>query len=52
MKHIAQLILLAVWITGIVLAKGFWWTLGAIVFPPISWYIVISEVLKNFGFIS
>lgn len=48
MRYLASLIAFAIWITGIVVAKGFWWTVGAIFIPPISWYLAIEFALTKF----
>ena len=42
MKSLAQLIGLVVWVFGIVLAKGFWSTFFAVIFPLWAWYLVIE----------
>ena len=44
-NSIASLIFIISWITGIVLAKGFWSTTFAIIVFPYSWYLVIEKVL-------
>ncbi|AZU98772.1 hypothetical protein vBAbaMPhT2_015 [Acinetobacter phage vB_AbaM_PhT2] len=49
MRTLASLLAFAIYITGIVLAKGFWWTFGAIVLPPISWYIAIEHFVRHFN---
>lgn len=51
MKSFASLIAFAIYITGIVIAKGFWWTLGAIVVPPIAWYFAIEHFARMFNLI-
>lgn len=51
MRFIYSLIMIALWITGIVLAKGFWWTFAAIFIPPVGWYFVAETLLKSFGLI-
>jgi len=38
-----------VWITGIVLAQGFWSTFFAVIFPFWAWYVVIRYFLIYFG---
>jgi hypothetical protein len=47
MKHLVALIALAVWVTGIVVAKGFWSTLFAVIIPIWSWYLAIEHFLFN-----
>lgn len=38
------------WIVGIVIAKGFWSTLFAII-PFYSWYLVVDFYLTKYGFL-
>jgi hypothetical protein len=42
---LGNLALAAVWITGIILAQGFWNTLGAIVCPFWGLYLIIDHWL-------
>lgn len=42
MKHIVGLILLIGYVMGIVLAKGFWSTFFAVIFPLWGYYLVIE----------
>lgn len=49
MKQFWSIFAFAVWIAGIVIAKGFWWTVGSIFIPPLSWYLVIEKLLQHFG---
>lgn len=51
MKAIAALFALFMWISGIVIAKGFWLTTAAIFIPFVSWYLVIEKVLTAYGII-
>lgn len=39
------------WITGLVLAKGFWSTFFALIFPPWGWYLIIFTTLMHYGVI-
>ena len=48
MAQLVKLLAFAIWITGIVVAKGFWWTVGAIFIQPISWYLAIEFALTKF----
>lgn len=34
------------WLIGIVLAKGFWSTLFACIFPPWAWYLCVEHWFK------
>lgn len=43
MKGFAQIIATAIWITGIVIAKGFWSTLAACIVPFWSMYLCIDK---------
>jgi hypothetical protein len=45
MRPIATLIMVVIWISGIVIAKGFWSTLIAFCIPFWGWYLVIEKVL-------
>jgi hypothetical protein len=45
MKHLAYIFFLLMWVTGIVIAKGFWSTLFSIIIFPYGWYLVIEKVL-------
>jgi uncharacterized membrane protein len=51
-EYTFRILLLAVWIAGIVLAKGFWSTFFAIFFAPYSWYLVMERVLTMNGIIT
>lgn len=46
-----ELIFLIVWVAGVVIAKGFWWTVGAIFIPFLSWYLVIERGLQMLGWV-
>lgn len=49
MKSLVQLVLLALWVFGIVLAKGFWSTFFAVIFPLWSYYLVAEYLFIRFG---
>jgi len=51
MRYIAQIIMALIWMTGVVISKGFWSTFFCIVFPPWSWYIVVEKALIIQGII-
>ena len=51
MNILIKFVLLVVWISGIVLAKGFWWTLLAFLCPFYSWYLVVKQALIAGGII-
>lgn len=46
----AGLFFFAVWIAGLVIAKGFWSTLFAII-PFYGWYLVVEKLLIHFQII-
>jgi hypothetical protein len=37
-----------IWITGVVIAKGFWSTFFAIVVPAWSWYLVAERIVERY----
>ena len=49
MRHVAYVFLLASWIAGIVLAKGFWLTTLSVVLPFYAWYLVIERLMVMGG---
>lgn len=51
-EHITALLLLASWLAGLVLAKGFWPTFFAIFAPPWAWYLVAERLMQAAGWIS
>jgi hypothetical protein len=36
------------WLIGIVIAKGFWSTFFAVIFPLWSWYLVAERIVEKF----
>jgi hypothetical protein len=44
-------VLLVAWLAGIVLAKGFWLTSLAIVFPFYPWYLLLELLMIKGGLI-
>ena len=48
-KGIAGLILVVLWMSGIVVVKGFWWTALTIIIPPVGVYFGVELFLKFFG---
>ena len=48
MKHIVYLFFTLMWISGLVIAKGFWSTLFAI-FPLWAYYLVVERALQMMG---
>ena len=51
MKHIAYVFMLATWIAGVVLARGFWLTTLAIFFPFYAWYLLAERAMTMLGLI-
>lgn len=51
MDYLVSLVVMVMWITGIVLAKGFLSTAAAMCIPPYAWYLVIEYVLALSGYI-
>lgn len=52
MKSLGAIAGTAVWVAGIILAKGFWATLGAVLLPFVAWYIVVKHALIALGWVS
>lgn len=52
MKALCELLVLIVWIVGIVLAKGFWSTLSAVLFPPWALYLIVERLMIWLGWVS
>jgi hypothetical protein len=48
MNHLIQLIFIVWWFMGIVLAKGFWSTLFAVVVPFWSFYLVAEQLAVKY----
>lgn len=48
MKSLTELIFIIWWIAGIVLAKGFWSTLFAVVIPLWSFYLVVEQLVVKY----
>lgn len=41
-----------IWVAGVVLAKGFWLTLLAVVFPLYGAFLVVMKLLAALGWVS
>lgn len=37
--------IIVIWVAGWVIAKGFWSTLGAVILPFWSWYLIIEQIM-------
>lgn len=48
MKYLYMMVLIIAWISGIVIAKGFFSTLVAMIFPVWSYYLTIELLLTKF----
>lgn len=42
---LAYFIVIAGWVVGIAVAKGFWMTLGAVFLPPMAWVLLAQWFL-------
>lgn len=51
MKELVRMIAVAIWIAGIIIAKGFWSTFFAVIIPFWSWYLVVEKVMIHYGVI-
>lgn len=51
MTALAQLIGFMLWIAGIILAKGFWSTFFAVIFPLWAYVVVVYNLLMNAGWL-
>lgn len=49
MKDIASLIGVTIWVSGWIIANGFWSTFFAVVIPFYSWYLVIEHFLIKYN---
>ena len=49
MRDIIKILMIFAWISGIVIAKGFWSTFFAIWLVPWSWYLVVERLLTIGG---
>lgn len=46
---IGAVILVAAWLGGLVIVKGFWLMAVAIVFPPYAWYLFVENLMQYWG---
>lgn len=51
MEWIIKLGLIVGWISGIVIAKGFWSTLFSVLVVPYAWYLVIEKIMIISGWL-
>lgn len=48
---ILYLVLIAAWVFGVAIVKGFWMTLVCFIMPPISWVVLAQFTLERLGII-
>ena len=48
---IVTLLIVVMWLVGIVISKGFWSCLIAVLIPPYAWYLVIEYIMQVKGLI-
>jgi hypothetical protein len=48
MKALVSLVLFVGWIVGLVLAKGFWSTFFAFIFPLWGYYLVAEQLVTKY----
>ncbi len=48
LNSLASTLIMLIWIAGVVLAKGFWSTLIALVFLPWALYVTVEATLINY----
>ena len=51
MEWVIRLVLIAGWIAGIVIAKGYVSTLAAVLVVPYAWYLVIEKIMITNGWL-
>lgn len=45
MRLIAKLAMLIGWISGIVIATGFWATFATVLVAPYAWYLAVEKIM-------
>ena len=48
MGYLIRFVLLVAWIAGIVIAKGFWSTFFAVIFPLWGYYLVVERLVERY----
>lgn len=43
---------LCLWLIGVVIAKGFWSTFIACIFPLYAWYLVVERILLSYNILT
>jgi hypothetical protein len=49
LREFFSLIMVIMWLVGLVIAKGFWSTFFAVIFPLYSWYLVAEHFLLKYN---
>lgn len=49
MRYLVRFFLMCAWVLGIVIAKGFWSTLFAVIFPFWSFYLFAEHAITKMG---
>lgn len=49
LESLGVLLTIIAWLGGAVLAKGFWMTSAAVIFPPYAWYLVVELAMRHWG---
>jgi hypothetical protein len=50
-KDFSKALFLVAWVTGVIIAKGFWSTFFAFICPFWGWYLIIESLLIHYGVI-
>lgn len=45
MRFLIKFLLVIWWVHGLVVAKGFWWTLASFFIPVVSWYFSMQWLI-------
>jgi len=48
MKYLINFLAVIYWIAGIVIAKGFWSTFFAIIFPLWAYYLLLERLIQQY----
>lgn len=51
MEWVIRLVLIAGWIAGIVIAKGYVSTLAAVLVAPYAWYLAVEKIILVSGWL-
>ena len=50
-RDLLYFVAVVAWLMGGVLAKGFWPTTGACLFPPYAWYLAVEKLMQLAGIV-